>query len=288
MSRAFSYVILCIVCLGLTISISADVPVGSASCVPVGSLSAGDLAFKAGERLDYVIHYKWGAINSDVSKAYVQLDSVMYEGKPAFHCRVFGRTAKFYDVFFKVREDFQSWFTMDGIVPLRFTRDTREGGYTARNTYKYVWDDGDRHIAADLYSSKRGERSESLPLTECTYDLPSLFYMARNMDFSKVEPNVKYPMTFAIDDDIYNVYFIWLGREVKQVRGLGKVNTIKFAAKLIEGEVFGSDSDMCVWISDDENRIPVFFEAPIKVGLVNGRLSSWENLKHPFSSRVGK
>ena len=45
-------------------------------------------------------------------------------------------------------------------------------------------------------------------------------------------------MTFAIDDDIYNVYFIWLGREKKTIKGLGTVKTVKFAAKLIAGGRF--------------------------------------------------
>ena len=38
--------------------------------------------------------------------------------------------------------------------------------------------------------------------------------------------------------------------------------------------------------SDDENRIPVLFEAPILVGTASGRLKEWSGLKHPFSSLV--
>ncbi len=93
-------------------------------------------------------------------------------------------------------------------------------------------------------------------------------------------------MTFAIDDDIYNVYFILYGRETLTVKGLGTVNTIKFGAKLLEGEVFKGDKDMTIWVSDDENRIPVLFEAPLIVGLATGRLTAFEGLKHPFSSFI--
>ncbi len=262
-------------------------PLKGSNCIPVTSLSEKDLAYRAGERLEYVLHYKWGAINSDVAKASVNLDSATLNGKPVFHCSVFGRTAKFYDMFFKVREDFQSWFTREGIVPMKFVRDSREGGYYSKNTYHYIWEpDGNHHINALLETSRKPEYSVELPLSGCTYDLPALFFMARNMDFNKVKPNVKYPMTFVIDDDIYNVYFIWLGREKKYVKGVGTVKTMKFAAKLIAGEVFGSDSDMFVWISEDKNRIPIFFEAPIKYGVVTGRLNGWSKLKHPFDAKI--
>lgn len=262
-------------------------PLKGANCIPVKSLAESKLAYKGGERLDFVIHYKWGAINSDVAKASVKLDTLTLNGVPAFHCSVYGKTARFYDMFFKVREDFQSWFTRDGIVPIKFTRDSREGNYYAVNRYDYVWEpDETKHINAELESSRQPVRNEQIALTGCTYDLPSLFYMARNMNFSKVKPNVKYPMTFVIDDDIYNVYFIWLGREKKYIKGIGTVQTMKFAAKLIAGDVFGSGQDMFVWISEDENRIPIYFEAPLRVGTATGWLSDWKNLKHPFDSII--
>lgn len=255
------------------------------ACIPVKSLAENKLAYRAGERLDYSIHYKWKSINADVAKAYVSLDTVTLNGVPAFHSYVFGRTAKFYDIFFKVRETFDSWFTRDGLVPIKFTRDSREGGYYSVNNYEYIWDpESDRHIQAELETSKRPLRTVTLPLAECTYDLPALFYVARNMNFNKIRANVKYPMTFAIDDDVYEVYFIWLGKEKKYVKGVGTVNTMKFAAKLIAGEVFDGKSDMLIWVSEDDNRIPVCFEAPILSGVASGRLTGWENLKHPFSA----
>ena len=61
---------------------------------------------------------------------------------------------------------------------------------------------------------------------------------------------------------------------------------MKFAAKLVAGEVFSGDSDMSIWVTDDENRIPIYFEAPLKAGVASGRLTGWENLKHPFESLI--
>ena len=227
------------------------------SCVPVRTTSEEELAFRSGERMDFILHYKWGSINTDVGTATVTLDSLTFNGQKAFRCTASGRTKKFFDVFFKVRENFTSWFTREGMRPLKFTRDTYEGGYEARNTYLYRWDAAEPYIAADVYTSKMGQKSLQLPLTPCTYDLPALFFFARNMDVENVEPGKRYPMTFAIDEEIYNVYFILHGRETIKVKGLGTVNTIRFAAKLLEGEVFKGEEDMTIWVSDDENRLPV-------------------------------
>lgn len=256
------------------------------SCVPVRTVNEDGLAFQAGETMEFILHYKWGSINTDVATAAVSLDTVTFNGQKSFLCSAYGKTSRVFDLFFKVREDFKSWFTCDGLRPLKFTRDTYEGGYQARNTYLYRWDAAEPYIAADVYTSKMGQKSMELPLTPCTYDLPALFFLARNMDVDTVEPGRRYPMTFAIDDEVFNVYFILYGRETIKVKGLGTVRTIKFAAKLLEGEVFKGEEDMMIWISDDENRLPVYFEAPLLVGVAAGRMSACDGLKHPFESLI--
>lgn len=261
---------------------------GETFCIPVRTVEEEELVFQAGEKLTFTMHYEWGAINSDVGTGTVVLDTVRYNGIKAFHCSVYGRTTRLYDLFFKVREDFDAWFACDGLRPLKFTRDTHEGHYVAKNTYIYDWDAVEPHIDADVYSSSSGQRYLELPLTPCTYDLPSLFFLARNMDMDNLVPGKKYPMTFAIDDDVYNVYFILYGRETIKVKGLGTVKTIKFAARLLAGEVFTGEEDMMIWVTDDDNRIPVCFEAPILVGTASGRLKSCSGLKHPFTALIHK
>ena len=279
-------ILLCTCLMVIPLHAQENSDLNGTSCVPVRTVNEDSLAFHAGEVMNFVLHYKWGAINTDVGTATVRLDSLTFNGEESFCCSVYGKTTKIFDLFFKVREDFKSWFTRNGLRPLKFTRDTHEGGYEARNTYLYDWDSEEPHIDADVYSSRRGQRSMELPLTPCTYDLPALFFFARNMDVDNVEPGRRYPMTFAIDDDIYNVYFILYGPETIKVKGLGTVKTIKFAAKLLEGEVFKGEEDMIIWISDDENRLPVYFEAPLRVGLAAGRLSGYSGLKYPFDSLI--
>ena len=95
-------------------------------CIPVRTVEEDELAFQAGEKLTFTMHYEWGAINSDVGTGTVVLDTVRYNGIKAFHCSVYGKTTRLYDLFFKVREDFDSWFACDGLRPLKFTRDTHE------------------------------------------------------------------------------------------------------------------------------------------------------------------
>ena len=270
--------------LCLTWTVFAAGPVKT--CLPLRSSDSSGLSFQGGEKLTFVAHYKWGPVNSDVAKAYVTLDSTKINGIPVYHCRLFGQTAKFFDVFFKVREDFQSWFTCNGLRPVKFTRDTREGGYSCTNTYRYVRSGADPHISVAVNTSRKGAYTARIPLTDCTYDIPSLFYMARNIDFSRIAVGDNYPMTFAIDEDTYTIRFIYQGKANRKVSGVGTVRCHLFSVGVVAGDVFPENADIKLWISDDDNRIPVWFETPINPGTVQGRLLSWSGLKYPFNALV--
>ena len=254
------------------------------SCLPLKGTSRAELPYDGGERMSFVIHYKWGIINADVASATLSLDTDELNGRPVFAATAFGQNARKFDPFFKMREDFRSWFSPDGWEPLRFTRDTKEGNYYSLNTYAFDRSAG--VIRADLDRKGRGKETVDLPLTDCTFDVLSLFYFARNLDFSAVTPGRKYPLTFAIDDDICNIYFIYKGVEVKNIKGVGKVRTRRFTVKLASGEVFGEDTEAAgdMWFTDDDNRLLVWFDTPIRVGHIYGRITDWDGLKHPFDA----
>jgi len=191
----------------------------------------------------------------------------------------------FFDIFFKVRERFESWF-LDGVQPRKFIRDTHEGSYFAYNLYQYQPSAGIIH--ADLDSQTAGKRTADLQYGDCTFDLPALLYFTRNMDVSNLQEGKTYHITFAIDEDIQVLTLTFKGRENKYVKGLGTVASMKFGCSVMAGEMFEGDEDALLWISDDENRIPVYFYAPLRVGGVAGRLTGHESLAHEFTSLISR
>ena len=239
-----------------------------------------DLPYVDGESLTYVVRYKWGAINTDVGEAVTNLSYA--DGM--FHSVITGKTYKFYDIIFKVREHFESKFYEDPIRPHYFYRNTLEGKYRIKNTFHF--DKDTNVIRATIQKYDRTPVDSLLVGTGDTYDIPSLFYKVRTLDFSNVEVGQKQPISFAIDDDVYNFYYVLLGREVKKIKGLGTFNTLKFAVRLVAGSVFTGKDDMFVWVTDDQNKVPLMFESPILVGKVQGTLVEFKNLKGPLDSKI--
>ena len=258
---------------------AAAVPVYGQKCIPV-NLNKDKLAFKGGEKLVFTIHYKWGIVNADVAQAIIKLDSTRLNGKKVYHGSLSGNTQKIYEQVFKVREHMDSWFTCDGFDPVKFTRDAREGNYWCTNLYTY----SGSQINATINNSRKGEFNVTLQKDNCTFDLPLMYYVMRNMDVSKLKVGGRYPMTFACDSHVRTLSFVYLGKENRKVRGMGTVRCLKFGFDVVKGEVFSGDSKLYAWFTDDANKIPVYFVAPLKLGEVRGRLYSSSGVRHPFTS----
>lgn len=239
-----------------------------------------EVPFREGESLTYAVNYRWGGVSTDVGEATA---SLRYEDD-RFHAVVEGSTYKFYDLFFKVRERFESKFDGRTLRPVWFHRDTHEGKYEVTNLYHF--EPQGYGIRAQVRKSTRPPRDTLLQGNANTYDLVSLFYVCRTLDFSKVPTGVQQPVSFAIDASVYNLYYIYHGPEVKKIPGLGTFRTLKFTARVVAGEVFTGKEEMTIWVTDDGNKIPLLFESPIIVGKVSGRLMKWDGLKYPLTSKI--
>ena len=59
-------------------------PKQSAACVPVMSVAEDSLVFQAGEKLEFALQYTWGAMNTDVAYAELNLEPVTINREEAF------------------------------------------------------------------------------------------------------------------------------------------------------------------------------------------------------------
>ena len=262
---------------GTAVSASAQ-----GKCLP--SHKDGAAPFAPGESIVFSVSYNWHAVQTDVARADLSVDQTTLNGEKVWHTKMAMKTAPFFDVFFKIRETFESWFALKGVEPRRFHRDTREGDYTAINDYVYDRPAGKIHAVVNYRN--QGEETLDIPYGNCTYDVTSLFYFVRQMDFGTLKSGQAFPVSIAIDREVLGLKLTYLGQENKYVRGIGTVAARKFGISLRKGEVFEGDQDAILWFSDDDNHVPVAFMAPLKVGAMNGRLKSYTGLAHPFDALI--
>ena len=263
----------------LTVCLSAA---GQGGCLP--TRSDGVEPFHAGEKLTMSISYNWHAVQTEVAKGTLSIDQETLNGEKVWHTVMKCVTAPFFDVFFKIREHFESWFALQGVEPRKFIRDTYEGGYRATNLYRYDRKAGVIH--ADVHCGEREPMTLDIPFGDCTYDLTTLLYFVRKLDMSRIQQGKPYQITFAIDEEVGKLSLTFRGRENKYLKGIGTVSALKFGLGVRSGEIFEEGDQAFLWLADDENRLPIAFMAPLKVGAMTGRLIAYEGLSNEFTSLI--
>ncbi|MCK5170818.1 MAG: DUF3108 domain-containing protein [Bacteroidales bacterium] len=240
--------------------------------------------FNPGEKITYSAVYNWGFIWINAGIVEFRVNETKYNGKECYHFNSFSSSIPSYDWLFKVRDYFQSYARKDDLAPLFFDRNTYEGGHFVHN--RFTFDYSDSLIYTQTENSDKPYTEDTLMLQQNIYDVVSGVYYIRNIDFDKYEINDTIPIRMIIDNEIFDLYIRYLGKEILKTHDKRKFNTIKFSALLIEGTIFSGGEDLYVWVSDDLNRIPILVEAKILIGSVKAILSGTENLKFPLSSEM--
>ena len=238
--------------------------------------------FRKGEEVTLSVMYKWGAVNTEVGQAVLKVDSLHFKGEEAYHLICKAKTAPFFDIFYKIREDLQSWTRVQDLRPIQFTRNTLEGSYTATNTYNFDWDQ--QVIKADINFENKGQQAMEIPIKAGECDLITLFYRLRNLGDAGYKKGARTTIRFAIDDDVFDVHVTCRGEETIKVRKMGKMNAIHLSCSVVQGALFDGDEQLHLWLSADENRIPVAAHVPLKVGNVQAWLTGYKGLKHEFTA----
>jgi len=240
--------------------------------------------FQVGEKISYRVAYNWHFIWINAGRVEFEVKKAKFLNRDVYYLNSYGSTFKGYDLFFKVRDSFKSYLDMGTLKPLWFQRNTNEGGYSVNN--QYIFDHNNKRIFTFTENSNKPFLQDTLSLPFCTFDVLSLIYYSRNLDFTGLKVNDTIPVSSIIDNELFNLYIRYLGKVVLKTKDGNKYNCIKFSALLIEGTIFKGGEDLFVWVTDDENRIPVMIEAKIIVGSVKALLSGTEGLRNETSVKI--
>ena len=104
----------------------------------------------------------------------------------------------------------------------------------------------------------------------------------RNVDYKTLKTGDYINENIFLGDETYKFRLKVLGREVKKTK-FGKVNTIKIRPYVQSGRIFKESESVTMWVTDDENLIPVHIKASLMVGSLNAELYEYKNTKYPIN-----
>lgn len=227
-------------------------------------------AFKVGEKLTFDV--KYGFVTAGI--ATFEIPNIKrISGRDAYHVVFEVNTVPSFDMFYKVRDRYETYIDVQGLFPWRFEQHIREGNYS-------------RDFSA-FFDQRKGKAKTS----EGEYDIPryvndivSAFYYARTLDYSGLKVGDKIPLKNFYKNKVYDLDVVYHGKETIKVDA-GEFNCIIVEPLVQEGGLFKSEGSILIWLSDDEAKIPIRVKTKVVVGAIDADLTSYSGVAGKLTSK---
>lgn len=238
------------------------------------SFAQKEQAFQGGEWFKFEMSYSnW----LKAGNATMSVEETTYKGKPVYHVVGKGWTTGAIKWFFKVKDRYESYFDRYTGLPYKSIRQIDEGGHT-----KDVETEFDQTNRKAYVNNKKHNTKNTFSTEKDVQDMVSAFYYLRNnYNTATIKDGDVISLNMFFDEENYNFKLKYLGRETIDTK-FGKVKTLKFRPYVMAGRVFKEEESLTLWVSADNNKIPLKVKADLRVGSLQANLEAFRGLKHSF------
>lgn len=219
------------------------------------------------ETLRYVISYKWGMVHKDTGEATLSLRNS--GGK--YNITLTAKTKPWADKIFMVRDTLRSTVTASGLKPVSYSKITHEGGKYARDDIKFSVSGSTVKATSTRVKEKKGKRTTSsatMSATSPAYDMLSVFYYLRILDFPKMQKGHSYKASIFSGKQVETLNIKLIGVEKIKLRDKRTLEAYHIRFNFTSEGKKKSSADMDTWISTDSRHIPLLLEGSLPVGKV--------------------
>ncbi|HTO16038.1 MAG TPA: DUF3108 domain-containing protein [Edaphocola sp.] len=253
-------------------------------CLFVSSFSVGQSGFcglenkviNPGEQVDFVVYYNLNKLWIPAGKVTFTTQLSNLSGVPVYHIVGKGQTYPSYDWIYKVEDTYESFIDTSTLLSMKFVRKVNE------NRKKK-----DEYVRLVPSKNKAFTNFKEFTIPDCTQDVLSSVYYARNLDFNSMKNGSLISYNMFLDEEVHQLYIRYLGKETITTR-YGTFTTFKLRPLLVEGTVFKGGEDMDVYVTDDDNRIPVRIKTKILVGSIIVDMVSFKGQRYPMKALLKK
>ena len=233
-------------------------------------------AFGTGEYFKFRIHY--GIVNAGY--ATLEIKDATINNKKVHHAVGKGYTTGMSKFFFKVEDLYESYFDKETGSPYRYIRKIDEGGYTKNQ--EGIFNQAENRVLVKDYKRKS---EKTIITTDNVQDIISSFYYLRNHpNIDKLKSGDAITIDMFFDDEITKFKLKYIGRQDITTK-FGTVSTMVFKPLVQTGRVFKEKESVTLWITDDNNKVPIRIKADLAVGSLKADLDEYKGLKNPFKAK---
>ncbi|MBT8309996.1 MAG: DUF3108 domain-containing protein [Flavobacteriaceae bacterium] len=238
-------------------------------------------AFNAGENLTFTASYNMSGLLTDIAQVTMQTEEVKTSKSTLLHLKCTAKTFTKWDNFFRVRDLYESYVNPNSLSPYLYKRDINEGSYY--KFMKYTFNHKSKSVSS-LQKKRRKdgtfwEEKKTHSIKANTKDLVTTIYHLRNLDIHKASPGDSDSFPVIFDREERNVMVTYLSKETIKT-AIGEKECYKLAINISDSDVLKGDNNNLLWLTADDNKIPVYAKFKIAVGNGELRIKSATGLKN--------
>ena len=100
-----------------------------------------------------------------------------------------------------------------------------------------------------------------------------------------MKPGESVSINMFFDSENYLFKLKYLGVETLDTK-FGKIACRKYIPYVQSGRVFREEESVDIWVSNDENKIPIRLQVDIAIGSIKCDVENFKNLKQPFKIKI--
>lgn len=240
-------------------------------------------AFKAGEKLVFTASYNMSGLLTDLAQVTMETSEVKTSKNTLWRLKCTASTFSKWDSFFKIRDLYESYVNPRTLTPYLYKREIDEGGHYKfvkynfnhrTNTVKSL-----RRQKSKNFESGFWDRNSDVQVNFGTRDIVTTIYHIRNLDIHKASIGSTDTFSVLFDNKDTKINLTLLAIETISTN-LGKKECYKLAISISNSEVLKGKNDNLLWLTADENKIPVHAKFKIAVGSGELNIKSATGLKN--------
>jgi hypothetical protein len=208
-----------------------------------------------------------------------------YKSSEAWEYKLVFKSQSVLETFYKMRDTLMVYFSSSNKI-LFSSKQSDEGGFYLLDELSFNYDENNTSIHS-FRRARSGVRIDTTMNTAgCVYDMLGTVMYLRSLDWENLRTGNIYSFKVAVGKDIINVHFRYTGQEIVKQSDAIKYNTHHFYIDVYDPAFTQSKEAAEVWISSDENHIPIRVKAKLKVGAAEVHYKESLNLQYPLKSRI--
>ncbi len=239
--------------------------------------------FQSGEELTYDVYFKYGLLHKKAGTSTLKTKNEKYKGQDAYKMTMIANSTGLAKKIFTLSDTVYCYMSKT-LEPLSYTKYAHEGSDYTQEYITYNYSSGNVNVHTKLTRNDKLRHDTIITSEKCIYDMMTVVYYARTLDYKQMKTGESKNSLLISGKTRVDIKIKYNGTEKIDAND-GKNYDCIVLTLVISDKAFEDKKEaMKIYITNDQNRIPVRINSKLKVGSTYVLLKKILGNKYPLKN----